>query len=270
MNFWTRLLITSLICLWVGLAINACQPRNQTDEKPPQSQARDSSKDRGDKSQELSGFYFGSSQSQSDEIAWLLKIDMNPREGSLYMPPEVLKLSIVKPDQSNNLSFRSNAGFGDAVYEFNGQINQTGIRGTMAQKYPNPASNNTFNVVLNRFDASPLGENRNFKINGMYSNVKYIEDSGDLIGKELIFISTSNGFVGILTSFEGVPTKPYALVDVKLIESNLQFSIRTNNGVENYNGKISNNRIAIKRIDVPNGQSEVLIKNKSLSEILKL
>jgi hypothetical protein len=270
MSFWMRLVFTLLVFLWVGFATCACQPGNTSDEKKHQVQPVDSSKQQIDKSQEISGFYFGTSQSQSEEIAWFLKIDFESKTGSLYMPPEVLKLSIVKSDETNQFSFRSNTGFGDVIYEFKGEISRTGMRGTIYQIYPDSKNNQTFEVLLQRFTPDSLSGSNDTEINGMYSNVKYIEDSGDLFGKELILISTSDGFVGLFTPFEGVPTTQYALMNIKRNENNLQFSLQTKNGIENYTGKILDNRIMLKHINRPNGSPEVLLKNKSLSETLNL
>ena len=226
-------------------------------------------KDQINAAQDIDGFFFGVSLDHSARVAWFVKLNTKTGSGSLYVPPGPVKLSEVKINTNGQLTFRSDAAFGDVVYEFSGLVSQARIQGTIRRIRPKSVED-AEELILNRLNMNyAIGDN-NAKVSGMYSNVKYIEESGDLVGKEVILIQTSEGLAGILTSYEGEPSDPYALTNAEVSGKSLRFAIQTRNGTENYEGLFSANRIKLKRVDIQNLPSEVLINKKSPAEVLNV
>lgn len=223
--------------------------------------------------QSLEGVYFGTSDNQLGRRAWLLRLDSRTGRGSLYMPPNNLELSHVEMSSTGRLTFRSEVGLGDVTYSFDGQVTSSGITGTFHITRAQPSANEEIGsvpVTLRKLDAQLLNERQTANIGGLYSNVEYNEEGGDLIGAELILIPNGEEITGIFTSYEN-EMLPYAAVNITRSRNTVQFRTHTESGEESYQGTLSRERITL-RHDSVNADSEaepmVLFKRRSLPDIL--
>lgn len=271
-------------CILLGcLAITICAChaatgiRSGAEQTTADSQRRNGSPSRDNSvpvNQSLEGIYFGTSDNhQLGRRAWLLRLDSRAGRGWLYMPPNNLELSHVELSPTGRLTFRSDVGLGDIAYNFDGQLTADGITGTFHIIRTQPSGNEGIgnaSVALRKLDARLLDEERAANIGGLYSNVEYNEEGGDLIGAELILIPDSEGMIAIFTSYEN-EMLPYAAANITQSGATLQFRTRTESGEESYQGTLSAERITLRRDDV-NADSEaepiVLFKRKSLPDIL--
>lgn|GEM_PF-6839609 len=104
----------------------------------------------------------------------------------------------------------------------------------------------------------------------MYSNVKYVEEGGDLVGAELTLIPSAAGDMGIFTSYEN-DRLPYAVGNIVRTKDAIRFTVRTQNGEESYQGELSPQKITLRRNDAeadPEQKPMVLVKTKGVADIL--
>ena len=62
------------------------------------------------------------------------------------------------------------------------------------------------------------------KITGIYSDMKYNKESGDVVGNEIFIVFSRNGYFAILQSSEGEPSRP-VVVPVSVNGVNVRFSV---------------------------------------------
>jgi hypothetical protein len=62
------------------------------------------------------------------------------------------------------------------------------------------------------------------KITGTYTNMKYNEEGGDVLGEELKIVATGGGYQGALQFAEGVP-EDLIVVNIKLTGNEINFTI---------------------------------------------
>jgi hypothetical protein len=223
--------------------------------------------------QNLEGIYFGTSENRLGHRAWLLRLNSVTGEGTLYMPPDNLKLLEVKLSSTGKLTFRSDATLGEMIYLFDGQVTSNGIRGTFhftQNQSPINKKTGSAEVVLQKLETQSLSKERAEGISGLYSNVKYNEEGGDLVGEDLIFIPLKKGLAAILVSYEN-EMLPYAAVSILRSGNEIRFEIHTEAGVETYVGSVSTEKIVLRRSDsdaVSEAESIILFKKKEWFGIL--
>lgn len=224
-------------------------------------------------SQRLEGLYFGVSDNQLGRRAWLFRLDPQTGRGSLYIPPNNLELSHIEAKPTGRLTFHSDVGLGDVTYSFDGQVTSDGIKGKFYIARARPSAKEEIGsamVTLRKLDAQPSHERQAANISGLYSNVDYNEEGGDLTGEELIIIPDREGLIGIFTSYEN-EMLPYAAVNITQSQDGIQFRTRTETGEETYRGTLSPKKITLRRNDTnANAGAEpmVLFKKKEMLEIL--
>lgn len=216
--------------------------------------------------QNIEGLYFGVSDNQLGQRAWLLRLEKG--KGILYMPPGNLIISRVEVSSTKHINFQSNAGLGDVAYNFIGQVVSNTIQGEF-QFSPAGLSNEkrvTAEVLLQRIDASSLNDKN---VSGLYSNVQYVEEGGDLVGDDLILIPYDEKLIGIFTSYENEMT-PYA-VDILQQGNKIRFNMNTENGEQSFQGLTSSKEVKLWHNDTTaNSETELIIlfKKQKLSDVL--
>lgn len=209
---------------------------------------------------QIDGWYLGYSEVPAGRIGWFLQLDSQAASGKIYLPPQILTLKnlVITRDDKVSFQFADNDHAG-----FDGDIN-TGITGKFS--YSNGSS---FETHLTRIEEKWLTpEYASFA--GLYSNVKFVEEAGDLVGAELLLIPQSDGLGGILTLYEGVPGNIYALTNVQIKNRTISFAIVTSEGTQNFTGQLSSANIVIKKVvnESPEPDSIVLPKQKKLVDLL--
>lgn len=71
------------------------------------------------------------------------------------------------------------------------------------------------------------------QITGIYSDVEFFPESGDVAGIEIIIVSTNKGYYVIFQSAEGEFRVPF-VVECNVIENKVEFTLPNNQG---YSGK---------------------------------
>jgi hypothetical protein len=213
----------------------------------------------------LDGFYFGTSKGELGERAWFLQLDFRTHRGQLHMPPGNLELRHVKISEPDRITFRSATDIGDLIYQFEGHLRTNGIVGRFDLSRATPGGEKVFAtapVVLEKVDLPSNNWRRD--ITGVYSNVEYNSEGGDLTGEELILFWSRNKLRGVFTPYES-DMSPYATVDVVLSGTNLRFRVLTQSGEESYQGVFSRDRLKLRRtgVDVdPEASQMVLFKKR--------
>lgn len=216
---------------------------------------------------QLGGFYYGTSENRSGRLAWLIYLNPEEDSGGLYLPPRVIKLSHLEMSPEGRLSFDIISSNGGDADTFNGQVTSTTISGSF--KYSN---GRTYDVELHKLDDKWIDHRESGGVSGLYSNMHYSEQTGDLAGVELLLLRKGSDLAGVFTRYEGVPSESYALIDAALSGSMLRFKIQTNGGQETYNGQLSSQDVKLKREDsgdTPYAETLVLPKRMDLLKLMK-
>ena len=192
--------------------------------------------------QRAGGLYFGVSQGDDGECGWLLWIDGKSSHGKLYAPPEMLDLSQLEVFTGGRVIFRSGIAFGELVYSFEGRIHLNKILGTLQAnrlKGPPRAGKNKFSLSFRRIAGDLTGRRERRGVSGVYSNVEYVEEGGDLIGTELVLIQRGRELEGILTKYEGAPNGSLPIRGAVTSGGKLRFTTRGDAGIEEYSGEVT-------------------------------
>lgn len=161
--------------------------------------------------------FFGHSEDSEGSLGWLICLDRSSKAGTIYRPPGMLALKQLTWDDSGDVQFISAVFTGDEIFfQFKGRVNGSSLVGTL--KIINGSSLTTekeFHV-----EASRLRHPRtNGKWTGRYENIEYVEDAGELVGAELILLSDSGPYRGMLTFYGSSwvlsTYQPLLLTDVK-------------------------------------------------------
>lgn len=212
----------------------------------------------------IEGLYFGVSNNNSGQRAWLLRLKKG--RGVLYMPPNNLEIPKVEITSIGGIIFQSDVGLGGKFYSFKGQINSSSIDGEFSLLFDSDLDGKTakFKTTLQKIETPSLKD-----IYGLYSNVRFVEEGGDLIGEDLILIPYNKKISGVFTSYENEMI-PFPII-FKGREDKIKFSIKTRNGEQSFQGLISSERFNFWRINV-NGNAETnpitLTKKQQLSDFL--
>lgn len=78
------------------------------------------------------------------------------------------------------------------------------------------------------------------KITGIYSNMHYNEEGGDVLGIEIFLIYTAKGYFVVFQSSEGEPTVPL-VTNARISDSHIEFVLPRES---NYSGKFTGRLIA--------------------------
>jgi hypothetical protein len=86
-------------------------------------------------------------------------------------------------------------------------------------------------------------EHGRIKFTGIYSDMRYGKESGDVIGQEIFIVFSKDGYFAILQSSEGEPSKP-VVVPVSIGGMNIKFLVPTYmDSRGEFNGTICNNHL---------------------------
>lgn len=198
--------------------------------------------------------YFGSYTNQFCRCAWFLSLDLANRRGKLFRRPAVLDLTNVEVSQNGRITFRTKADLGSVIYRFEGNQTPDAITGRF-DSIPADADTNTDEtpittdpVLLEKVTlAVHKPQSRDFS--AVYSNVRYVEKSGDLVGEELILFWRGNQPRGIFLMYEGEQMDPLAISDVSFSGASLKFRVVTVGGELSYAGTFSGDRLRLRRTD---------------------
>lgn len=186
------------------------------------------------------GYYAGTSDINVGRVGWFLRLDSESGNGELYLPPRIIQLRDIKLKPDGPLDFNLIEN-GKSFAKFEGQLD-----GSIQGKFTY-LDGNFITTTLEEVQAIPI-QHQVAAYVGFYSNVRYVEEAGDLVGMELLLIPHKNSLVGSLTQYEGVPGGIHALSDVKLLGDSIEFSVITHHGIEGFSGKLSSGGLIVKKV----------------------
>jgi hypothetical protein len=190
---------------------------------------------------EVKGFYYGLTKTEVGNVHWFLELDSNATVGKLYLPPSILSVSRIAIDPAGNTTFQIEDN-SRTVATFNGQLTKD-IKGKFVY-----VDGRQFETELTRIDEKWFSREEAVHA-GLYSNVKYVEEAGDLVGAELLLIPKESGLGGSLTIYEGVPGVAYALSDIQIVGRHISFEIVTSGGKRKYSGQLGPRELSIERLN---------------------
>lgn len=193
----------------------------------------------------LPGIYYGTSRVPLANHAWLVRIGTRDAPGVLYARPGNLKLMFLSVDSTGHVKFRTDPASGGVVVSFTGtgtsptvvggMISLAGPRDRVAA--PGYASRVQGPVELKRIALVADSASGSFR-NGVYSNIEYNEESGDLTGVELVLIRLQSGPIVMFTSSsEGLDTR--AGSDMAITGDSLRFMVRSSDGPIHFVARIA-------------------------------
>jgi len=239
----------SMVLLVVGL-LGVVHAGSQLSSGRAQPAQKPNGKTPGIGNQQLDGIYFGASDTQYGRTAWLLSLEAGKLRGKLYMPPGVLELKDLKVGETGRISFRTETGIGDVLYQFEGESGPKGITGRFDFVRAEPGTDETVfakaPVLLEKIKL-PVATSQTRDLGGVYSNVGYSTRGEDLTGQQLILFSNGSEWQGIFMWYEDL--EPLALMNVTVTGANLQFRVRGDGGEQNYKGTFSGKKLQLRRTD---------------------
>lgn len=206
-------------------------------------------------------FYLGVSHDNSGRRAWLIKLDHDG--GVLYMPPGNLRIRRPTISKAGDIGFETESGLGGIVYKFTGLITANTIVGKFSSSSDSTSvDNNEITQVsmerLNSFE-------RQDHVEGLFSNARFVEESGDITGEEIVLIRTQGRLIGIITDFENEMV-PFAFYPNKS-KSKIAFDIMTSSGSQHFRGTLSTTEIRLNQIDQDIAAKSVPIVLRKKKEI---
>lgn len=209
---------------------------------------------------DIVGFYFGYSDVQAGRIGWFVQLDSRTASGKIYLPPQVLPVRNLIVTQDGKISFQ---------FEDNNQVRFDGHIDAEITGEFSYSNGRSFETHLSRIDEKWLTD-KYAGFAGLYSNVRFVAEAGDLVGEELLLFPQSDGLGGILTTYEGVPGNISALTNVQTSNGAITFEVVTNEDVQKLTGQLLADKVVIKKLGNNNPQPEpiTLPKRKNLKDSL--
>lgn len=207
------------------------------------------------------GVYLGRSEEKNACLAWLVCLNPIAQKGRLYLPPEVLDLSIAT-GVNGTILLRSSKAFGDVVYIFELNRLKQSIVGTVSREIGSRSIRQIGKAEI-IFEPIQLEEEALTQLSppyGIYTNRQYHESSGDMAGAELIILRSPNRIFGLLTVFMGVPVGPYYIEQADMARSQITFTIRTIEGRENFSAALSPKGLQLKQMGYKSLGTQYLLR----------
>jgi hypothetical protein len=109
------------------------------------------------------------------------------------------------------------------------------------------------------FAAVALAQESRTRVTGIYSDLHYNGEAGDLFGMELLIIPSKAGYVACVQVAEG--GAPFvAVVPIFVSGAQVQFTMPASYGGQHITGSFAGTKLVLRW---PKGQQEVLLRGKS-------
>ncbi len=215
-------------------------------------------------------FFFGTSQEQNAKhcsSAWLLYLDKDNHNGEIFVVASMEKFTKFELGEDGTLVLQWSVG--DEKYQFNGTLKSEELNGDIQL---NTRSGNTeylCEITTTELPAQNAPTKSKPQVSpSRYSNVYYVNESGDLIGVDIRFFSTSRGTQGMIVFYEGYWDEPVdmplALSQIKMDKGTIRFATETPNGIAHYHLLLTSTGGIFNRDDVPHekGDKGISIRKK--------
>jgi hypothetical protein len=157
------------------------------------------------------GFYIGP-WNDDYQTRWLLLYVNRNFEAITYDAAEVSELCVFKLRGDTVGFITGQLPFwqtGDRfTFSFLGTLTPTGLGGVLLMKGA-PYNGRAFSTQFQFFPIDSSVSAADTALEGLYASVRMHQESGDLLGDELLLAKTSHGFAAFYTDYGGVPVGPY-------------------------------------------------------------
>jgi hypothetical protein len=168
----------------------------------------------------LAGVWYGVTDDGVSQRAWVLSLELAPMRGFFYSALSGAELCDVRVETTGRITWNTGSAFGRVMYAFDGRHSADGLRG-MLRRTSSRGDTVSADLALRRVQASAQ-----VLPSGVYSSMRYSEDSGDLLGTDLLLLE-ADSLIGALTIAEGAPGEPQPLLDARRDGDTLRFAIQT-------------------------------------------
>ena len=93
-------------------------------------------------------------------------------------------------------------------------------------------------LVVVLLTAAPSAQTRGPRLTGIYSDMSYIDEAGDVLGTEVFIVYSSKGYFAIIQVAEGAPSVP-AVVPITVDGTKVSFSLPGDLGGGQFRGQVT-------------------------------
>lgn len=213
-----------------------------------------------------------SSMTTYGEPGWLLCTNSASNRSWLYRVPWIIELYPEQSQSAVSLKLTSKELSDGSKYSFQGRITGNELNGSLVIENP-LATSESHTYALKGFRLNPPARKVTGFPAGRYSNSRYLEESGDPIGAELILFLTNGQSAGLIKFNESYwgepPFVPLALSNIRIVSSQkLEFELRLEDGkMGRYAATRKKHVLTLQRIDIltaPNAEPIDLLKQSKL------
>jgi len=200
----------------------------------------------------------------SNERGWLMCFDSESRLAWLYVAPSLVKLQWGESTPSASLHLRSQGLPDRSYYDFQGVAREAELDGNLVAHVAPPSTEVTEYAVRGRkLDQTPVAIDRT--IAGRYSNVRYVEESGDLVGAELLLFRMDRGISGLVTFYESYWGEPvFASLPLRSVRVNgsqtVEFELKLEEGIGKYIATRKKAIVTLRRTDMPSAPNAEVVE----------
>src|SRR3989441_2100595 len=157
------------------------------------------------------GFYIGP-WNDDYQTRWLLVYVNRKFDAVTYDAAEVSELCVLKL-RGDTVGFTTDQlpfwQTGDRfAFSFLGTLTPTCMGGVLLMKGA-PYNRRAFSTQFQFYPIDTTVSAADTALEGLYASVRMHQESGDILGDELVLARTSHGFAVFYTDYEGVPVGPY-------------------------------------------------------------
>jgi hypothetical protein len=216
----------------------------------------------------LGSFYFGASRGgRGGTQAWLIYIDKAHQSGQIFIAPSMAKSSKFRLSEDGDLAFETE-DFSEGTYRFNGTLKAEGLSGWI-ELVDRKSGNRKYSWEITAAQLPPqnveAGQAHEASA-ARFSNVRYVDESGDLVGVDIRFFTTKTGTEGMIVDYEGNwvdPTfTPLALLHVERDSKGvIRFTTESPSGVVRFQLLPTSTGTILKRVGMPHEEGVSLKKS---------
>ena len=206
------------------------------------------------------GFHRGrvfliSSMTPKGERGWILCFDPTSKNSWLYLLPWMVKLQMEQSQSSASIKLRSEAQPDGSTYTLDVTIAEREVSGSLVVR-TEPSAPDVQEYVIHGYRLNPPASGRARFPAGRYSSIKYMEETGDPVGTELILFLTDTGEAGLIKfneSYWGEPQfVPLVLSNMQIFSDHrLEFSLKLEDGeIGKYIATRKKDAIVLRRVDI--------------------
>ena len=212
-----------------------------------------------------------SSMTSGGERGWLLCVDPTSKRSWLYRVPWMIQLYPEQSQSNVSLMLTSKELSDGSKYRFEAGITGDELKGSLIIRDPlTTPTSRTYTVQGFRLNL-PTSKVGRFPA-GRYSSSRYIEESGDSVGAELLLFLTEGQYAGLIKfneSYWGEPEfVPLVLRNIRIISSQkLEFDLRLGDQeTGSYSATRRGGTVILERLNLPTGQDAQckLIRQRTL------